>query len=138
MKKIRLHCASWLAALTLFPLLSAGVSDLGDLKEITKPYLGEYECKELRFGDEERMKEFDYLSVELAPEGELILSYKEKSGRKGEAKARYEYDVSADTLTVYGEIAGKKIKKTFPVHDGKFELVVRYGDKILTMKFERK
>jgi hypothetical protein len=135
-KTIKLKCAAFCTAL-LSPFLFQA-SSLGSLKEVAKPYLGVYECKEIYLGNEDKTLSYDYVRMELKPKGELLLTYREKDGRKGESKARYTYDINKDELTIYAEFGGKEYGKTFPVKDGKIAVAVRYGDKILKMQFDRK
>ena len=136
-KQIKLKSAAFASAIVLSPLLF-NVSSLGGLKEIAKPYLGTYECQKIFFGDEEKTDRFDYVRMELMPEGEMKLLFKEKNGAKREMEARYTYGTEKDMLTVYADLAGAEKKKSFPVNKGAIDVSVRYGGKMLVMKFVRK
>lgn len=136
-KQIKIKSAAFASAMILSPLLF-NVSSLGGLKDITKPYLGAYECEQIYFGNEDQTDRFDYVRMELEPEGEAKLLYKEKNGRKGEIEAKYTYDTESDTLTIIADFMGAEKKKSFPVKKGTIDVSVRYGGKILMMKFVRK
>ncbi len=136
-KQITLKSAAICSVAVLSPLL-LNVASLGGLKEVAEPYLGTYECEEIYFGDEEKTDRFDYVRLELMPEGELKLLYKEKNGKRNVVEAKYSYDTKTNTLTVYADIAGVEKKKDFAVHKGKIDLSVRYGGKMLMMKFVQK
>lgn len=136
-KQIKLKSAAFCSAALLSPFL-ANVSSLGGIRDVARPYLGVYECEELYFGEENKKDRFDYVRIELLPEGEMKLFYKEKEGRKRTLEARYSYDTKTDTLTVYADVAGEEKKKQFSVEKGKIDVSVRYGGKMLMMKFVRK
>ena len=136
-KQIKLRSAILASAAALSALLF-DVSSLGELKDVSRPYLGTYECERIFLGEEEKTDRFEYVRIELQPEGKMKLLYQEKQGKKGEAEARYSYDTQKNLLTVYVDIAGFEQKKTFPVENGVLELSVRYGGRMLMMRFARK
>lgn len=136
-KQIKLKSAAFASAIVLSSLLF-NVSSLGGLKEISKPYLGTYECERIFFGDEEKTDKFDYVRIELMSEGEMKFLFKEKNGAERELEARYTYDTENDMLTVYADLAGAEKTKSFPVEKGTIDVSVRYGGKMLLMKFVRK
>lgn len=137
-KKRTVLKSALLAGAAILSALLFDVASLGGLKDVSRPYLGTYECERILFGNEDRTDKFDYVRIELMPGGKMKLFYKEKEGRKGEAEARYTYDTESDSLTICADIAGTEYKKSFPVKDGALELSVRYGDRMLAMKFVRK
>lgn len=136
-KQIKLKSAAFASVAAFSPLLF-NVSALGGLQDIAKPYLGTYECEKIFFGNEDATDRFDYIRIELMSEGEMKLLYKEKEGKRGEAKAEYSYDVEKNVLTITADVMGQEKKKSVPVEKGAFDLSVRYGGKMLLMKFVRK
>ena len=136
-KQIRLKSGALCSAVVLSPLLFNAAS-LGGLKDIAEPYLGTYECEQIFVGDEEKTDKFDYVRLELKPKGEMKLFFKEKGGLKSEAEARYTYDTEKNVLTIYANVAGAEKKKQFPVKKGTIDVSVRYGGKMLMMKFVQK
>ena len=69
MKKVK---SSLLAGVVTL-LLACSFGGKGDLKEISKPYLGVYECTEARVGEREYLDRFSKLDLELKENGEFIL-----------------------------------------------------------------
>lgn len=136
-KRIKLKSAAFASALALSPLLF-NASAAGSLQEIAKPYLGTYECEQIFFGSENRTDRFDYVRIELMPEGEMKLLYKEKNGKSCELEATYTYDVEKNILTISAELLGEVRKKSVAVEKGAFDISARYGGKMLLMKFVRK
>lgn len=84
-RQIRLQSAAFSSAIVLSSLLAGAA---GGLKDISKPYLGTYECEKIYFGEKEYTDYFDYVRFELKGKGELALSYREKGGRKGRKRRR--------------------------------------------------
>lgn len=111
---------------------------LGRAQGHRRAYLGTYECEQIFVGDEEKTDKFDYVRLELKPKGEMKLFFKEKGGLKSEAEARYTYDTEKNVLTIYANVAGAEKKKQFPVKKGTIDVSVRYGGKMLMMKFVQK
>jgi hypothetical protein len=109
----------------------------GSLKEIAKPYLGEYECKEIVWRDEEYSDRFDALTLELKPKGEFLLHYKEKDGNRRVEKGKYLYDEEEKILTLIGGFGGA-FKREFPLVDGVLTVSVPIGGDLLVIKFEQK
>ena len=109
----------------------------GSLTEVSKPYLGEYECKEARLGEEELLGDFSYIRLELLPNGKYTLRYCEKEGKKQELKGKYRYDENRETLTLY-LMQGGVFKREFPLKKGKITATVPLGDKTLVLQFEQK
>ncbi len=107
------------------------------LPEISRPYLGEYECILATLGSEDLLSSYDYIKLELKPNGTLIISYQMENGEKGEETGEYSYDENKEELKVR---LGKNgiIKRNFPLQNGEILAQVRIGLKMLTLKFEQK
>lgn len=107
------------------------------LPEIARPYLGEYECILATLGSEEILSSYDYIKLELKPNGSFVLSYQMENGEKGEESGEYSYDENKQELRVR---LGKNgiIKRNFPLQNGEIVAQVRIGLKMLTLKFEQK
>ena len=56
--------SSLLAGFCTLMLLFSGWRE-GKLTDVTKPYLGEYECKQATLGEKDCLKKFDYIRLEL-------------------------------------------------------------------------
>lgn len=106
----------------------------GTLSDVTKPYLGEYECKQAQFGKSDCLKLFSYIRLELEKEGKFTLSYKEIGGKKKQIKGEYEYDGEKETLTFVYE----GVKREFPLKKGKLSVYLPVNEKNLLLIFEQK
>lgn len=113
-----------------FPNLRAG-----KLPEITKPYLGVYECARVTLGSNDYTEDFEYIRLELKGDGTFLLTYAPKDGVKGSQKGEYEYDDEKKTLCL--SLGGEEIKRKFPLENGEILVNVRMGGKNLIMKFKR-
>lgn len=131
--KLKYSFCAGLAAL-LLALPSCGN---GSLKDITKPYLGEYECESARIGDRELTDEFSFIRLELKRGGEFTLYYSPKNGVKGEESGTYVYDEKEQTLCLTYENNGV-FKRKFPLKNGEISVTLPIGSQTLSMKFTRK
>lgn len=119
------------ALLSLFP----GVKE-SKLEDMSKPYLGEYECKKAQFGTTDYLKRFNYVRLELKDEENFTLYYQEKGEKKKEVKGQYAYDEERKTLTLKGEEGA--IFRECTLEEGIFTLSFPIGGKILILQFEQK
>ena len=129
MKKVK---SSLLAGVVTL-LLACSCGGKGDLKEISKPYLGVYECTEVRVGEKEFLDRFSKLDLELK-DGGFILYYCEKDGKPQTQTGRYEYDKESETLT----LLGGGVKRAFPLQGGVLTAVIPIGGQTIHLKFEQK
>lgn len=127
--------AGLLSLLLLFP--SFGAFKLGELKEITKPYLGVYECKAATLGDEDVLSRFAYVNIELKKGDVCTLYYREKNGKRKEVKGKYSYDKEAETITLSPDVLDF-FKREFPLKDGEILISLPMGGKMLSMRFVQK
>lgn len=110
----------------------------GSLKDITKPYLGEYECKSATLGKKELLDDFSYIRLELKADETFSLYYAFKGGEKKEATGRYQYDKEKKSITLVGEgLGNREFKKSFPLDKGKILITFTIGGKMLIMEFEQ-
>ena len=135
MKRIKLK-TSILSALAALLFVFPAVQSHG-LKEITKPYLGQYECKSATLGDKEYLDGFSYIRLELKPDETFSLYYCPKEGKAKEEKGKYSYNAeTGELLLSIGR--NDEIKRKFPLQEGKLTVSLRLGGKTLVMKFEQK
>ncbi len=131
--KLKYSFCAVLAAL-LFTLPACGN---GSLKDITKPYLGEYECKSATLGEKDYVEDFSFIRLELKKDNEFTLSYSAKNGRKGEETGTYTYDEKEETLIItYGDFG--VLKRKFPLKNGEIYVTLPIGRQTLSLKFARK
>ena len=109
----------------------------GSLEEISRPYLGVYECKSLQFGGEDKKNSFDYFRVELTSNGELIVSYKPKNGQVNRIPLTYEYHFEEKEVWVRGQWGVLKVDKKFPLKNGTLSVVMSIFGKVAVVEFTR-
>lgn len=107
------------------------------LKDIAKPYLGEYECKIATLSGEDYLEQFRTLVLELKSENEYELRYQLKNGYKGKDGGKYTYDAERQTLRLSKGEKGEW-KRDIPLQNGKISLSITVGEKILYLQFEQK
>lgn len=104
------------------------------LKEITKPHLGVYECKEAKLGSDDYLPRFENVTLELKADGEFILTFKEKGGKEHREKGKYTYNPERGIIT----LMGGSMKREFPLKDGVLRFQLSIGGKWLSVLFEQK
>lgn len=133
MKKIKSGLCVGL--LTLFISLSSCGGE--SLQEITKPYLGAYECESAKLGEKEYIDDFSFIRLELRPDGTFSLYYRPKNGDKREETGAYVYDEKEETLQL--TLGGNgEFKRKFPLKEGRMEVTVQIGTQTLFMRFTQK
>ena len=118
-------------------LFSVSSIKTGELTDITKPYLGIYECTQANLNEENLLERFDDLKLELKDKGEYLLYYKEKGGKRKKMKGKYHYDKDKETVILqlpYTRI----IHREFPLEKGILVVSVPYGGKTLRLEFTQK
>ena len=133
MKKLRSSILAGLASLlVLFPAWKNS-----SLKDITKPYLGVYECESATWGQREYLEEFSYIRLELLPKNVFKLYFELKAGKKGEERGKYEFDKERGVITL--SLDGREeIKRDFPLEKGSIVFSLPIASKMLVMKFTQK
>ena len=106
------------------------------LSDISKPYLGEYECKSAQFGSLDCLKQFSYVRLELKGNGTFFLHYQEKGGKKKECKGSYVYDKEKNEIEFTDESG--TFRRSFPLSNGILTISLPIGEKILVLQFEQK
>jgi len=127
--------SSLLVGFTTLMLLFSGMG--GDLKDVTKPHLGVYECVEAKMNGDDCLSGFDYVHLELKPNETFVLYYKEKEGEQKQETGKYRYDKKDKTVTM--RLDGCVFfKREFPLEKGILTVCVPLGDQLLTLRFEQK
>ena len=122
MKKLKLKSSVFagLAALALlFPNLKTG-----SLTDITKPYLGMYECQNATLGEDDIIDDFSYVR-------------RKKKGKEHKETGKYVYDKEAETICLSTGV-GDVLKRTFPLKNGVISITMRMGTKTLQMQLKQK
>ncbi len=115
-------------------LFTFGDMKTGSLTQMTKPYLGTYECQRAYYGSADVLESFSHIKLELKDKENYVLSFCEKDGRKQERTGKYVYDEKSKTLTLYAE---KGIKRAFPLENGVLTVDVPILGKTLYLQFKQ-
>ena len=107
------------------------------LTDITKAYLGTYECKLAQLNEKNLLEDFSYINLELKTEKDYVLYAKSKGGKEKRVEGEYVYNKDRETITFYADTFSF-IKKEFPMKQGEINICLKQGDKTLLMKFEQK
>ncbi len=135
MKKTTLKSSLLVGVFTLaFCLPACGKATL---PEITKPYVGEYECKSATLGEKEYLDEFSFVRLELHADDTFTLSYASKDGKKGQETGKYAYDFEKETISFLG-LGDYAIERTFPLKNGQIDLTIALGKQTLHIRFAQK
>lgn len=118
-------------------LASSGWTKDGKLADISRPYLGTYECETFRLGSEDKLDGFDFIRVELTTDGTLNLSYRPKGGETKTLPLAYEYDRESNMLTVYAKWGTIKTDKKFTLQNGEINASFSLGKYNVTAKFKK-
>lgn len=133
MKKLSL----WLVVLFgfLFPCFLANSGKKGDLKEITKPYLGIYTLEKCRLADTDLTDYFKQTTFELKSDGTYLMRLKSKTGKELSNEGKYTF--TDGKLTVFIKVNDEEKKHTFPYVKGKIYFQATYMNKLLYAVFTR-
>lgn len=106
------------------------------LKEITKPYLGEYECTQALVGKEDWLNKFSYIRLELCQGKKFQIHFQEKNEKKRTVEGSFSYDEEKEMLTLQigkGRFARKKVR----LKNGEFTIFMRLGKQNVRLKFKQ-
>lgn len=122
----------------IVPIFTLAINALAmtGLKDIARPYLGTYECKYARLGEEDLLDTLDYIRFELLPKDIFKIEFRDKNGVKGLYRGHYTFSEKNGEITINENIFGKKVKKTFSAENGAIQVNLKFGDVPLSIKFE--
>jgi len=108
------------------------------LKEITKPHVGLYECKEIYFNGEEKTDEYKNLTAELTANNQFILRYEDKNGKKIDKQCKYSYNEKTGVIKLKNVRGLWGVKTKITLQKGKMNVFVRFGKRNLRIKLEQR
>ena len=124
------------ACLSLFLLGGCDVSEMGSLAELSKPYVGVYECEELSLGGEEMLEKFEKIQLELEYKGDFTLSFLTLEGMEGEYEGEYEVSIEDEELKLSMTSGGAEKQFYFRMEKGEILLDYNLGGKLLHASFK--
>lgn len=129
-----LFCAA-ICLFALFPLGGCDVSAMTALAEISRPYAGEYVCRSLTVGGEDRLDDYEYIRLVLSRDDTFEFSCRDKKGKEGAYKGTYEMDASGENITFTVRVGFIPVHRTFPVENGSIFMDIRLRGKLLHAEF---
>ena len=121
----------------LFALWLACTPIKGSLKEITKPYLGVYECKSILLAGKEFLTNDQRIALELKKNGVFTLYYKNVDEEAQTLEGKYRYDEKTHCIQFLWE--DKNVfKQSFPIENGQIILQYQFGTCSYKAIFEQK
>ena len=133
MKKLFLKSPILVGLLTLTACFS-NVKEQS-LCAITKPYLGQYVCRQAKLGKKDFLSKFEYVDLELKEDNTFVLHYKEEGGKKETIKGEYFYDEQTEKLYMTGKGG---FKQEIPLKNGELFVTIPIGKETLHIIFSRK
>lgn len=109
---------------------------LTGLKDVSRPYLGTYECKYVMLGDKNLLDDMDYINFALLPKNIFKIEFRDKKGVKGLYRGHYTFSEKDGEITINENIFGKRVSKTFSAENGVIQVNLIFGDSPLSIKFE--
>ena len=118
-------------------LIFAGcdISEMSSLKDISRPYAGEYKCRKLQLGSEDVLEQFEYVKLNLAYGGAFILYWRDLNGGENAYEGEYKLSVENSTVTLSSEAGGKDVTYVFPYTEGKVTMELLFNEKLLYAEF---
>ena len=107
------------------------------IKDITKPYLGEYECTQAMFGRENYLDKMEFITLSLEKGDKFTLSFCEKGKPKQALEGSYRYDKEKSVIVFKDERLGG-LEREFLIENGEIVINVGIGKQTLWMKFQQK
>ena len=119
----------------LCALLFAGcdVEEMSSLRDISRPYAGEYKCQKLSLGGEDMLSRFDYLKLDLRASGDFTLKYADTEEGKGEYSGKYE--MKEDAIIFRADAGGEEKSYPFRYEKGAVIIELPFGGKLLLAEF---
>ncbi len=123
----------WLCVLFLLPCL-LGNKNKDELKSISKPYLGSYECEKLIVFGKDRTDDFTYLQAEVT-EDKILWKAKHKTGKKYRSEIEYETDGNGKVTLKKDGMPTKNV--TVKIDKGKITVLFQLDEQIVYLIMKR-
>ncbi len=97
-------------------LCACDAEQMGQLKDVSRPYTGVYACETLTLGGRDMKAKFEKLTLELEQDGSFTLSYVTAAGGEGSYRGRYVIDTEKGEISFSDERA--RMACAFPYEKG--------------------
>lgn len=107
------------ALMLLFVLAGCkSVGEMGNLKDVSKPYTGIYECEKLSLGGKDMTDAFEKVTLELKGDGSFEIFYRTAAGGEGGYEGGYTLDETGGEITFSAMKGARQKSFTFPYEKG--------------------
>lgn len=130
---MRKLCCALLAALCLILFTGCDVREMSSLRDVAKPYVGEYQCEKMTLGGDDVLQNYEYVRLKLSYNGKFTLFYRDKNGRKGEYGG--EYSFAENSITFTAKNGTEESSKSFPYKKGTVYIELPTDGKLLLAEF---
>ncbi len=135
-RKILFSAALLFLSLSILLLPACEARAEGSIKEITKPYIAQYECVEAKLGDKNLLEQYDFIRIILVDNEKMQIVFKPKDNDKQIIDGAYDLDFKTRELVGEIGILGYKFKEKTTVQKGEFVISKTILAKQLYMKFK--
>lgn len=111
------------------------VNKMSSLSDLSKPYVGVYECKTLTLGGRDLSGHYDKLYLTLKYDGEYTLVWRGVNGEEGKTAGKYLADGDAEEITLYAYSRHRALSYTFPMKKGVIAIRYNFGGRLLNAEF---
>ncbi len=109
--------------------------ELGSLQEFSRPYAGEYQCRTLMLGGEDRLDAFESVKLTLGYDGSFLLTYRTAEGAEGAYDGTYRVNGAQTEITFTGGAGSKSVSRSFPMDKGGIFIELPFGSSLLYAEF---
>ena len=120
-------------ALFCISLVGCNVDDMTNLKDVSRPYVGEYKCKELTFGGEDRLKEFESVKLNFDFDESFCLRAVDLNGNESTYAGSYKF--TENQVTLSASVGGEEKTYVFPYESGAVHMQLLFREKLLYARF---
>lgn len=106
------------------------------IKDIVNPYLGVYACTRATLEGRSILSSAERLRIELKKDGVYTLFYQGVDGKRVQRTGTYAYDAKKKEIYVV-EKGGSSKKQAFTLCNGRLDMQVQIGEKLLCLTFAR-
>ena len=106
----------------------------GELKDVTKPHLGFYECTEAKLDGRDVLSHLEKMDLELRADETFVLHYCRKGKKAQTEEGRYHYDREKGVVTLIGDM----MQREFPLKQGVLSVTITVGKDTFVLKFQQK
>lgn len=111
------------------------LSEMSSLRDVSRPYVGEYKCKKLQLGGEDYSGDFEFITLALTYDGAFKLKYADVNGGEGAYQGTYKISEEQKTVTLSSPSRGKEETYVFLYEKGKIVMTLPMGEKLLYAEF---